>query len=76
MITILRETPLEGKSIILPTNENLQKSIDLIMEQAAENADKQDELKASLDTLMLAVAELMEKNDAPIEEAPKEGEHE
>ena len=71
MITILKEAEVKGTVEFIPSAENLKELSDAALEMTAENADKLDKIKASLDVIMMSIAELQEAHDAS-EEAPAE----
>ena len=77
MITILKEAEVKGAVEFIPSAENLKELSDAALEMTAENADKLDKIKASLDVIMMSIAELQEAHDeaepaAPDEPAPNE----
>lgn len=73
MITILKEAEVKGAVEFIPSAENLKELSDAALEMTAENADKLDKIKASLDVIMMSIAELQEAHDADGEaEEPKE----
>ena len=73
MITILKEAEVKGAVEFIPSAENLKELSDAALEMTAENADKLDKIKASLDVIMMSIAELQEVHDADGEEpAPSE----
>ena len=73
MITILKEAEVKGAVEFIPSTENLKELSDAALEMTAENADKLDKIKASLDVIMMSLAELQEVHDADGEaEEPKE----
>lgn len=73
MITILKEAEVKGTVEFIPSAENLKELSDAALEMTAENADKLDKIKASLDVIMMSIAELQEAHDADGEaEEPKE----
>ena len=73
MITILKEAEVKGTVEFIPSAENLKELSDAALEMTAENADKLDKIKASLDIIMMSIAELQEAHDADGEaEEPKE----
>lgn len=77
MITILKEAEVKGTVEFIPSAENLKELSDAALEMTAENADKLDKIKASLDVIMMSIAELQEAHDeaepaAPNEPAPSE----
>lgn len=77
MITILKEAEVKGAVEFIPSAENLKELSDAALEMTAENADKLDAIKASIDTIMLSIAELQEAHDktepAPSEEPKEKG---
>lgn len=72
MITILKEAEVKGAVEFIPSAENLKELSDAALEMTAENADKLDKIKASLDVIMMSIAELQEAHDANEEPAPSE----
>lgn len=72
MITILKEAEVKGAVEFIPSAENLKELSDAALEMTAENADKLDKIKASLDVIMMSIAELQEANDASEEPEPDE----
>lgn len=64
MITILKEAEVKGSVEFIPSAENLKELSDAALEMTAENADKLDKIKASLDVIMMSIAELQEAHDA------------
>lgn len=73
MITILKEAEVKGTVEFIPSAANLKELSDAALEMTAENADKLDKIKASLDIIMMSIAELQEAHDADGEaEEPKE----
>lgn len=70
MITILKEAEVKGTVEFIPSAENLKELSDAALEMTAENADKLDKIKASLDVIMMSIAELQEAHDEA--EEPKE----
>lgn len=72
MITILKEAEVKGTVEFIPSAENLKELSDAALEMTAENADKLDKIKASLDVIMMSIAELQEAHDANEEPAPSE----
>ena len=75
MITILKEAEVKGAVEFIPSAENLKELSDAALEMTAENADKLDKIKASLDVIMMSIAELQEAHDVdgePEEPAPNE----
>lgn len=81
MITILKEAEVKGAVEFIPSAENLKELSDAALEMTAENADKLDKIKASLDVIMMSIAELQEAHDvddeaeepAPNEEPKEKG---
>ena len=73
MITILKEAEVKGTVEFIPSAENLKELSDAALEMTMDNADKLDELKASIDVIMMSIAELQEAHDTN-EEAPAENE--
>lgn len=71
MITILKEAEVKGTVEFIPSAENLKELSDAALEMTAENADKLDKIKASLDVIMMSIAELQEAHDASEEPEPK-----
>ena len=71
MITILKEAEVKGTVEFIPSAENLKELSDAALEMTMDNADKLDEIKASIDVIMMSIAELQEAHDADGEE-PKE----
>lgn len=71
MITILKEAEVKGTVEFIPSAENLKELSDAALEMTMDNADKLDEIKASMDVIMMSIAELQEAHDA-VEEAPAE----
>lgn len=73
MIEVLNEAKVTGKAIFIPSPGNLKQLSDAALEATTENADELDKMKASINILMLSIAELQEAHDAlePAEE-PKE----
>jgi hypothetical protein len=71
MITILKEAEVKGAVEFIPSAENLKELSDAALEMTMDNADRLDEIKASIDVLMMSIAELQEAHDAS-EEAPAE----
>lgn len=69
MITILKEAEVKGAVEFIPSAENLKELSDAALEMTIDNADKLDAIKASIDTIMLSIAELQEAHDAS--EEPK-----
>lgn len=63
MITILKEAEVKGAVEFIPSAENLKELSDAALEMTAENADKLDKIKASLDVIMMSIAELQEAHD-------------
>ena len=75
MITILKESEVKGAVEFIPSAENLKELSDAALEMTMDNADKLDEIKASIDVIMMSIAELQEAHDAGEEpEAPAENE--
>ena len=72
MITILKEAEVKGAVEFIPSAENLKELSDAALEMTIDNADKLDAIKASIDTIMLSIAELQETHDASDEPAPNE----
>lgn len=72
MITILKEAEVKGMVEFIPSAENLKELSDAALEMTAENADKLDKIKASLDVIMMSIAELQEVHDADGEEPAEE----
>lgn len=72
MITILKEAEVKGAVEFIPSAENLKELSDAALEMTMDNADKLDEIKASLDVIMMSIAELQEANDASEEPEPDE----
>ncbi len=72
MITILKEAEVKGAVEFIPSAENLKELSDAALEMTAENADKLDKIKASLDVIMMSIAELQEAHDADGEEPAEE----
>lgn len=73
MITILKEAEVKGAVEFIPSAENLKELSDAALEMTMDNADRLDEIKASLDVIMMSIAELQEAHDADGEaEEPKE----
>lgn len=72
MITILKEAEVKGAVEFIPSAENLKELSDAALEMTAENADKLDKIKASLDVIMMSIAELQEAHDAGEETVPNE----
>lgn len=72
MITILKEAEVKGSVEFIPSAENLKELSDAALEMTMDNADKLDEIKASIDVLMMSIAELQETHDASDEPAPNE----
>lgn len=64
MITILKEAEVKGAVEFIPSAENLRDLSDAALTMTAENADKLDKIKASLDVIMMSIAELQEAHDA------------
>lgn len=80
MITILKEAEVKGTVEFIPSAANLKELSDAALEMTAENADKLDKIKASLDVIMMSIAELQEAHDAdgeaPAEEPKEKGDDE
>lgn len=72
MITIFKEAEVKGKAEFIPSAENLKELSDAALEMTTENADKLDKIKASLDVIMMSIAELQEAHDADEAEEPKD----
>lgn len=75
MITILKEAEVKGAVEFIPSAENLKELSDAALEMTMDNADRLDEIKASIDVLMMSIAELQEAQDAseePDEPVPNE----
>lgn len=72
MITILKEAEVKGTVEFIPSAENLKELSDAALEMTMDNADRLDEIKASIDVLMMSIAELQETHDANEEPAPSE----
>lgn len=70
MITILKEAEVKGTVEFIPSAENLKELSDAALEMTMNNADRLDEIKASIDVLMMSIAELQEVHDAG--EEPKD----
>lgn len=70
MITILKEAEVKGAVEFIPSAENLKELSDAALEMTIDNADKLDEIKASIDVIMMSIAELQEAHDAG--EEPKD----
>lgn len=70
MITILKEAEVKGAVEFIPSAENLKELSDAALEMTMDNADRLDEIKASIDVLMMSIAELQEAHDAG--EEPKD----
>ena len=64
MITILKEAEVKGTVEFIPSAENLKELSDAALEMTMDNADKLDEIKASIDVIMMSIAELQEAHDA------------
>lgn len=64
MITILKEAEVKGAVEFIPSAENLKELSDAALEMTIDNADKLDKIKASLDVIMMSIAELQEAHDA------------
>lgn len=75
MITILKESEVKGAVEFIPSAENLKELSDAALEMTTENADKLDKIKASLDVIMMSLAELQEAHDA-VEEPKEKGDGE
>ena len=71
MITILKEAEVKGTVEFIPSAENLKELSDAALEMTAENADKLDKIKASLDVIMMSMAELQEAHDTSEEPEPE-----
>ena len=71
MITILKETEVKGAVEFIPSAENLKELSDAALEITMDNADRLDEIKASMDVLMMSIAELQEAHDASEEPEPE-----
>lgn len=63
MIEVLNEAKVTGKAIFIPSPENLKQLSDAALEATTENADELDKMKASINILMLSIAELQEAHD-------------
>lgn len=72
MITILKEAEVKGAVEFIPSAENLKELSDAALEMTMDNADRLDEIKASIDVLMMSIAELQEAQDASEEPEPDE----
>lgn len=72
MITILKEAEVKGAVEFIPSAENLKELSDAALEMTMDNADRLDEIKASIDVLMMSIAELQEAHDASEEPEPDE----
>lgn len=72
MITILKEAEVKGTVEFIPSAENLKELSDAALEMTMDNADRLDEIKASMDVIMMSIAELQEAHDSPDEPAPNE----
>lgn len=72
MITILKEAEVKGSVEFIPSAENLKELSDAALEMTMDNADRLDEIKASIDVLMMSIAELQEAHDADKDPAPSE----
>ncbi len=72
MITILKEAEVKGAVEFIPSAENLKELSDAALEMTMDNADRLDEIKASIDVIMMSIAELQETHDASDEPAPNE----
>lgn len=70
MITILKESEVKGAVEFIPSAENLKELSDAALEMTTENADRLDAIKASLDVIMMSIAELQEAHDEA--EEPKD----
>lgn len=70
MITILKEAEVKGTVEFIPSAENLKELSDAALEMTMDNADRLDEIKASIDVLMMLIAELQEAHDASEEPEP------
>ncbi len=64
MITILKEAEVKGMVEFIPSAENLKELSDAALEMTMDNADKLDKIKASMDVIMMSIAELQEAHDA------------
>lgn len=64
MITILKESEVKGRPAFIPSAQNLKELSDTALEMTMDNADRLDEIKASIDVLMMSIAELQEARDA------------
>lgn len=71
MITILKEAEVKGAVEFIPSAENLKELSDAALEMTMDNADKLDEIKASMDVIMMSIAELQEAHDASEEPEPE-----
>ena len=71
MITILKEAEVKGAVEFIPSAVNLKELSDAALEMTMDNADKLDEIKASIDVIMMSIAELQEAHDTGGEE-PKD----
>lgn len=80
MITILKEAEVKGTVEFIPSAENLKELSDAALEMTMDNADRLDEIKASMDVIMMSIAELQEAHDAdgeaPAEEPKEKGDDE
>lgn len=74
MITILKESEVKGAVEFIPSAENLKELSDAALEMTMDNADKLDELKASINILMMSIAELQEAHDAEDTDVKGDGE--
>ena len=72
MITILKKAEVKGAVEFIPSAENLKELSDAALEMTMDNADRLDEIKASIDVIMMSIAELQETHDASDEPAPNE----
>lgn len=72
MITILKEAEVKGAVEFIPSAENLKELSDAALEMTIDNADKLDKIKASMDVIMMSIAELQEAHDADGEEPTEE----
>ena len=70
MITILKEAEVKGTVEFIPSAENLKELSDAALEMTMDNPEKLDEIKASIDVIMMSIAELQEAHDAG--EEPKD----
>ena len=71
MITILKEAEVKGAVEFIPSAENLKELSDAALEMTMDNADRLDEIKASMDVIMMSIAELQEAHDASEEPEPE-----